>query len=177
MYRKVSKPLAILALPFSLGGALAIIMRFYAETADAQRASSELVSSFVPILSSMPKLIFFLGLLSLMIAGAYAVISFASSGSKRVNARTQLLVQPSLRLAGHGTIVGRRLLASGFDVANDGVYVETNYGRSAGTDGEYRSQTHRVGNESPSREVTRRHDTDHPRREAMSNVQAPYQPE
>ena len=134
--------LAVLALPFSIGGALAIVMSFYAKTSDAQRATSELIISLSQLSFTIPKLIIYLGLLSLMIAGAYAIINFANSGARRVNMNTEVKrveLTDRVRLTGSGTIVGKKALASGYDVM-EGVYVETNHGHSAGVAGEHRGE-------------------------------------
>ena len=112
----MNRLLTIIAIPFSLAGSLAVILEVYSRTAEAQRATSQLVTSLAQLSLTIPRLILFIGLLSLMIAVAYAIISFANSGSKRVNVQTQLITQSHLRLAGRGSIVATRLLNSGYKV-------------------------------------------------------------
>ena len=109
--------LAVLAIPFSLAGSLAIILEVYSRTARAQLATSELLKSLSQLSVTIPHLILYLGLLSLMTAIAYAIISFAISASHRVRTQTRVIAATNLmRLANRDTLVAKHLLNNGHQV-------------------------------------------------------------
>ena len=108
--------LAILAIPFSLAGSLAITLEFYSRTAEAQQATSVLITSLSQLSTTIPKLILFAGFLCIFVALAYLIVAFSRAGANRVNAQTQLMTQSHLRLAGRGSIVGQKMIDNGYNV-------------------------------------------------------------
>ena len=113
----MNKILLALLMPPSIAGALALLLNIYAKTADAQRATAEVVLSFSTLYSQLPLIMLYGGIMTLILSLAYLIAKFSDAGAHRVKAVTNMQYQ---RLAGRGSLVSNRLLNSGYEVIEVG---------------------------------------------------------
>lgn len=103
---------------------LAYAMERYALTAEAQRASAE-------VLAVLPPVLLYLGLAGLLLAGAAALIRFTWSLSYVAETWVDVRKVERVRLAGRGSLVAARLRAAGLPVLDTGSIIIDNVSRAA----------------------------------------------
>ena len=118
----------ILGIPMSLAGSIALILAAYKSTAEAQRATADVIQSIGGIMIDLPSVLIYLSLLTLAVALAYMIIQFSHAGAHRIRQETIVKSIQILRLANRDTVVAQKMLQSGYSVLEPSYPIEINHG-------------------------------------------------
>ena len=113
----------ILGVPVSLAGSIAIILFVYKSTAEAQRATADMIQSVGGLMVNLPSVLIYLSLLIPAIAFAYMIMQFSHAGAHRVRQTTIVRSMQTLRLANRNSLVAQKMLQSGYSVLEPEVII------------------------------------------------------